>query len=121
KGTPHNYLKDEVYFARCIQDGFVKKKGVRKESTKVRNMLEEIKEELKQFAILGKTPEVKNIPEFKKICLLDKNDKECELVAEAYIESSIPSVKELEQGLDEMIREAIAFKIKYNHKLGEAK
>lgn len=118
KGIPHNYSKDEVYFARCIQDGFVKKKGVRKESTKVRNMLEELREELTQF-IKGVHPKTKSIPEFKKICLLDPEDKECELVAEAYIESSIPSFEELEQGLDEMIREAIAFKIKYTHKLGK--
>lgn len=121
KGIPHDYEKDEVYFARCIQDGFVKKKGVRKESNKVRNMLEEIKEELKDFIFKGKSPKDKNIPEFKKICLLDKEDKDCELVAEAYIESAIPSFKELQEGLDEMIREAIAFKIKYTHKLEESK
>ena len=120
KGIPHNYEKDDVYFARCIEDGFVKKKGVRKESNKVRNMLEEIKSELNDF-VKGKPPKIKNIPEFKKICLLDKNDNDCELVAEAYIESAIPSFKELQDGLDEMIREAIAFKIKYIHKLEETK
>lgn len=121
KGTGHNYEKDEVYFARCIQDGFVKKKGVRKESNKVRDMLEEIKEELKEFITKGKTPSNKNIAEFKKFCLLDKGDKDCELVPEAYIDSAIPTFDELQQGLDEMIREAIAFKIKYTHKLGEIK
>jgi type I restriction-modification system DNA methylase subunit len=119
KGIPHNYEKDEVYFVRCINDGFVKKKGVRKESPKVRNMLEEIKDELKDFIISGKVPKEKNIAEFKKVCLLDEEDKDCELVAEAYIESAIPSFDELKQGLDEMIREAIAFKIKYSHKLEE--
>lgn len=117
KGIPHNYKKHEVYFARCIQDGFVKKKGVRKESNKVRNMLEEVKLELKDF-IKGKEPKTKNIPEFKKICVLDIEDEDCELVPEAYIESKIPTFKELQDGLDEMIREAIAFKIKYSHKLG---
>jgi type I restriction-modification system DNA methylase subunit len=119
KGIPHNYEKDKVYFVRCINDGFVKKKGVRKESPKVRNMLEEIKDELKDFIISGKVPKEKNIAEFKKVCLLDEEDKDCELVAEAYIESAIPSFDELKQGLDEMIREAIAFKIKYSHKLEE--
>ena len=120
KGIPHNFDKDKVFFARCVQDGFAKKKGVRKENSKVRNMLNEIKEELKNFI---KNQNVKDIsiPEFKRICLLDKEDKDIELVAEAYIESSIPTLKELENGLDEMIREAIAFKIKYSHKLGEIK
>ena len=117
KGIPHNFQKDKVYFARCIQDGFAKKKGVRKENIKVRNMLHEIKEELKSFIKNSNNIEVKNIPEFKKICLLEESDKDCELVAEAYIDISIPSFKELEQGLDQMIREAVAFKIKYVNKL----
>ncbi|OHA46987.1 MAG: hypothetical protein A2541_01035 [Candidatus Taylorbacteria bacterium RIFOXYD2_FULL_36_9] len=116
KGTPHNFEKDKVYFARCIQDGFVKKKGVRKESKRVKNMLEEIKEELKNF-VAGKSSEFESIPEFKKLCLLDKNDENCELVAETYLDSAIPNLEELKDGLDEMIREAIAFKIKYIHKL----
>jgi type I restriction enzyme M protein len=119
KGEPHNYKEHEVYFARCIEDGFAKKKGIRKENLKVRNRLEELKEELKNFIINEKEPKVKNIPEFKKICLLDEEDKDCELVAEAYIDSSIPSFEELENGLDEMIRESLAFKIKYVHKLEE--
>lgn len=117
KGVPHNFEKDNVYFARCIQDGFVKKKGVRKENGKVRNMLEEIRDELKAFIKNQNVQEV-SVPEFKRICPLDKEDTDCELVAEAYIESSIPSFTELQEGLDEMIREAIAFKIKYIHKLG---
>jgi len=118
KGVPHDYENDQVYFARAVYDGFVKRKGVRKESDKVRNSLNEIKEELKDF-IEGKMPKNKNIPEFKKICLLDKEDNECELVAEAYIDSAIPSFEELKRGLDEMIREAVAFKIKYSHKLNK--
>jgi type I restriction-modification system DNA methylase subunit len=121
KGKPHNYKENEVYFARCIEDGFGKKKGVRKENAKIRNRLEEIKEELKEFIINDKEPKIKNIPEFKKICLLEEEDKDCELVAEAYIDSSIPSFEELESGLDEMIRESLAFKIKYIHKLEELK
>ena len=84
-------------------------------------MLEEIKDELKDFIFTGKSPKEKNIAEFKKICLLDKEDKDCDLTAEAYIESAIPSFDELQKGLDEMIREALAFKIKYSHKLEEAK
>ena len=72
-------------------------------------MLEEIKEELKNFNKNSKNLEIKNIPEFKKTCLLDREDNDCELVAEAYLDSSVPTFKELEQGLDQMIREAVAF------------
>ncbi|MDD5014231.1 MAG: N-6 DNA methylase [Atribacterota bacterium] len=121
KGIAHNFKRDKVYFARCMQDGFKMKKGVRKESDRVKNLLEEIKEELKNFIKNPTNVRVKNIPEFKKICLLDEQNEDCELVAEAYLESSIPTFNELKQGLGEMIREAVAFKIKYSNKLNNKK
>lgn len=116
KGTPHNYEEDKVYFARATKDGFAKKKGVRKENSRVRNMLEEIKEELTAH-IKGDEIRVDNIPEFKKFCLLDKNDVGCELVAEAYLDSRVPSSEEIERGVEEMVRETIAFKIRFQDKL----
>jgi type I restriction enzyme M protein len=116
KGIPHDYENHDVYFARCINDGFAKKKGVRKLNTRVRNMLEEIKEELKQF-IKSQNIKIDNIPEFKKLCKLDKSDKNCELVAEAYLDSRIPSGEEIQKGIEEIIRESVAFKIRFNEKL----
>jgi len=116
KGFPHNFDKDKIYFARCMKDGFVKKKGIRKESRKTENQFEEIKEELKNF-ISEKDIEIKNIPEFKKVCLLDKEDKNCELVAEAYIDSKVPSTEEIERGIEKMIREVVAFKIRFHNEI----
>ena len=116
KGVPHKYDTHQVYFARCINDGFAKKRGVRKANSKVRNMLEEIKEEFKEF-IKGKNQSIKNIPEFKKVCLLDKSDKAVELAPEGYIEDRIPSLEEIQNGVEEMVREAVSFKIKYKEKL----
>jgi len=116
KGEPHNFDEHKVYFARCIQDGFAKKKGKRLKSNRVRNMLEEIKDELKSF-IKNQGIRIKNMPEFKKVCLLDKNDINTELVPEAYIDSRIPTAKEIEEGIEEIVREAIAFKIKFYNKL----
>lgn len=118
KGIPHNYDKDKVFFARCMQDGFKMKKGVRKENSKVKNLLKEIKEELRGF-IKDPDIEIKNTPEFKKVCLLDKDDNNSEIVAEAYIESRIPSEKEIEKGIEEMMREAVAFKIRHANKLAK--
>lgn len=115
KGIPHNFEKQKVYFARTIKDGFKMKKGVRKENKKVRNMLEEIKEELKYFIKNQNVREI-SVPEFKRICLLDKNDKNTELVAEAYIESRIPTEEEIQKGIEEIIREAVAFRIRFNDK-----
>lgn len=111
KGIPHNFEIDEVYFARCIEDGFKIKKNVRKESKKVRNMLDEIKEELKKF-IKEEKIKIENIPEFKKICKLNKDDQDCELVAEAYVDSKIPSVEELKEGLSAMIKEHAVYIIR---------
>lgn len=120
KGFPHNFDKDRVFFARCIQDGYAKKKGVRKESKKVKNLLEEIKEELKNFIKNQNVKEV-SVPEFKRICLLDKGDKNTELVAEAYIASRMPNEEEIQKGIEKIIREAVAFKIRFNDKIQEMK
>jgi hypothetical protein len=111
KGIPHNFKKDEVYFARCIEDGFKIKKSIRKESNKVRNMLEEIKEELKQF-IKGKTQKISDVPEFKKICLLDEEDENAELIPESYIDSKIPSLKEIEKGVEDLVKSCACYIIK---------
>lgn len=115
KGIPHSFEEDEVYFARCIEDGFKIKKSIRKESNKVRNMLGEIKEELKQF-IKGNTKGLKNIPEFKIVRKLKKDDTDCELVAEAYVGNKIPTPEELQKGLDEMVREQIVYVIRNKEK-----
>lgn len=111
KGIPHNFEKDEVYFARCIEDGFKIKKSVRKENEKVRNMLEEIKDELKQF-ITGKTSKIKSVPEFKKICLLDEEDENTELIPENYIDSKIPSLSEIENGVEELVKSCACYIIR---------
>ncbi len=116
KGVPHDFDNDNVYFARCTSDGFTKKKGVRKENKKVRNNFNEIKDELKEF-IKNNETKVETVPEFKKAVLLDKTDKSCELVAEAYLDSKIPTDQEIQEGIEQIIREAIAFKIRFNDKL----
>lgn len=115
-GTPHDYSKQKVYFARATSDGFRKKKGKRIEIKNSENRLKEIKEELKTF-LTNQNLNVENLPEIKKTCLLDQEDKSIELVPEAYLDSRIPSSEEIKKGLEEMIREAVAFKIKYREKL----
>ena len=116
KGVAHDFDKDKVYFARCVQDGFTKKKGVRKENPKVRNMLNEIRDELSTF-IKNRNVEVDCIPEYKKLTLLDKNDVNCELVPEAYLDSKVPTEEEIMSGVEELIRESVAFKIRFHNKL----
>lgn len=116
KGIAHNFDNQKVYFARAITNGFRKKKGKRIRVENSKNALKEIEGELKGF-LVSQSLGLKNTPEFKKICKLDKTDTGIELVPEAYIESKIPTLNEIENGVEEMIREAIAFKIKYFKKL----
>lgn len=116
KGITHDFDKQNTYFARAVTDGFRKKKGKRITDERERNQLEEIREELKAF-LVNQNLKFNNKPEFKKICKLDKDDENCELVPEAYIDSKIPTHEEIEEGVEEMIRESVAFKIKFYNEL----
>jgi len=116
KGVPHNFDSQKVYFARAIFDGFRKKKGKRIIVENSENTLKEVGGELRWF-LANQNLNLKDMSEFKKICLLDKSDTGIELVPEAYIESKIPTLNEIESGVEEMIKEALAFKIKYSDKL----
>ncbi len=41
------------------------------------------------------------------------------MVPEAYIDSKIPTHEEIEKGIEKMIRESIAFKIKFYNQLNQ--
>ena len=56
-----------------------------------------------------------------KDMLRDVHGENPSLVPEAYIDSRIPTPKEIENGVEKMIREAIAFKIKYYTELENKK
>ena len=118
KGVPHDFDNQNVYFARAVTDGFRKKKGKRVTDKRERNQINEIREELKAF-LINQNLQLKDVPEFKKICKLDQEDKNYELVPEAYIDSKIPTHEEIEQGVEEMIRESVAFKIKFYNQLNQ--
>jgi type I restriction-modification system DNA methylase subunit len=111
KGVSHNFDKQNVYFARAITDGFRKKKGKRVTDNRERNQINEIREELKAF-LINQNLQFKDVPEFKKICKLDQEDKNYELVPEIYIDSKIPNIKEVEIQLDKTIKESLTYLIK---------
>jgi type I restriction enzyme M protein len=111
KGISHDFINQNVYFARAITDGFRKKKGKRVKDKKGRNQLKEIHNELKAF-LVNQNLTFKNVSEFKKICKLDKNDNNIELVPEIYIESKIPILSEIETELDKSIKESLSYIIK---------
>lgn len=119
KGIKHDYKNQNVYFARAVTDGYRKKKGKRIKSSKERNQLKEIHNELKLF-LIDQTIKVENIPEFKKVCKIDKTIPNLELVPEIYLDSKIPDEKEIEQGVEQMIRNSVSYLIK-NGKIGKSK
>ena len=53
-----------------------------------------------------------NVPEFRKICAIDFSDDYLELVPEAYLDSKLPSSKEIEKEMDKLVRESVAFIIR---------
>ena len=120
KGIPHDFEKQKVYFARATSDGFRKKKGKRIRFENAENRLKEVEEELKAF-LVNQNLKFGDVPEFKKICKLDREDSSVELVPEAYIDSRIPTLREIEKGIEQMVKEAIAFKIKYSDQLENKK
>jgi type I restriction-modification system DNA methylase subunit len=111
KGIPHK--KDqEVFWLRSVRDGFLKKKSRRVLSDKERNMMLEYTDALKQFIQTGKTS-LKEIPEEFCSKELDPNDALLELVPEKYIKSKKPDKKQIEYGIDELVRETAAYLIRH--------
>lgn len=119
-GAPHDYKNQKVYFARATSDGFKKKKGKRIEIIGSENRLQEINKELRVF-MSNQDTLFENIPEFKKVCVLDPNDKTLEFAPEGYIDSNTPTLNEIQRGIEDMIAEAVAFKIRYRDKLKDIK
>ncbi len=85
RGISHDFSKD-VYFARAKDDGFIKIKGVRIFDKNRQNSINEIRDELKSF-ISNPDLKLKSVPEFKAMIKLDKQEKNLELVPEAYLET----------------------------------
>ncbi|WP_341792825.1 MULTISPECIES: class I SAM-dependent DNA methyltransferase [unclassified Rickettsia] len=111
KGIPHNFDSQKVFFVRITYDGYKMKKGKRIKNSKVPDMTLELKDELKAFMI-NQNLNFKDIPEVKKICLLDKNDKNIELVPENYIDGKIPTLEEIQNGIEDLIKSCACYIIK---------
>lgn len=109
KGVSHNYDHD-VFFVRLINDGFSKKKGKRLHDSSQLNDLTEVTQEMRAFIHTGIKPV--DVPQFKQVTKLSKDDKLVELVPEAYLESSVPSPEEIRNEVDKMIRETASFLIR---------
>lgn len=111
KGIPHNETS-KVFWAKITKDGYVKSKGKRLQSNKVIDELQVIKDDLIKH-INGDELAI-NKPKFIVTKPIDFEDKQLELVSEAYLDEGINSVKNLIDEIDNFIRELISFLITSN-------
>lgn len=114
KGVPHK--KDSpVLWIRALNDGFVKKKGKRVKSEKVKDDVSGVKELLSSF-IKDQSTRVKNIPQFQKAGIIDFSDESFELIPELYVDDKEPTQEEIEASMENLMRETASFLIRTKEK-----
>lgn len=115
KGIPQA-KKQKVLWIRALNDGRWKKKGKRLEHPKAANDYLIILPLLKSF-IYNQEIEVLPISAFQKCCNIDFADKDLHLVPEAYLDEKPITQSEIMESIDQLIRENIAFMLKYEKQL----
>lgn len=97
KGDAHP-KKQNVLWARVINDGLLKAKGKRLANVRAKNDLAGLLPTLKAFLLNPKHP-VKNIHKLQKACPIDFDDPLLELVPENYLDEPQPTAAEMRAGL----------------------
>jgi type I restriction-modification system DNA methylase subunit len=117
KGIPHPKDKSQkVLWIRALNDGRLKKKGKRLENPRAQNDLLSIEPILRQF-IEDQSFEIASIPAFQKASAIDWEDKDREIVPEAYLDDPIVTDDEIFDSIDQLIRDNIAYHIKFEKQL----
>jgi len=127
KGVPH---KDQrVLWVRALCDGFRLKKGMRLRQPNEEDDLDKRAKPLIKDFIENPNMTIESIPEFQKASpinyppengVADDNplcDKELELCPEAYLDEKPVSPKEMNDKIEQLMREAIAVNIKFEREL----
>ena len=57
------------------------------------------------------------MPAFQKVCEIDFSDKEVELVPEVYLDENPIAPEEVRDGTEQLIRDQLAFQLKYENRL----
>lgn len=109
KGFKHPNNQN-VLWIRAMNDGFLKKKGVRLFDSTTQNDFEQITDLVKNFINNPSTP-VENIPEFQKACPINF-DSNLELIPEEYLDEHILTEKEMIGRTEKLIRETVSFMIR---------
>lgn len=118
----------KVLWLRIMHDGFRLKKGRRIEVKEEQDDLKNVKENVRNF-LKSQDILLPNIPEFQKITSINYPpnqeddvdnplyDKELELCPEAYLDEKPVSTQEMNELIDKLMREALAFNIKFEREI----
>ena len=110
KGIPHPPSQN-VLWLRAVNDGLVKSKGRRLPSVRATNDFIKVHPTLKAFLVNQKYP-VPNIERLQKAYPIDYSDKLMELVPEAYLDQPLPTIDEIQNGMEQVVRDAVAYMIR---------
>ncbi len=110
KGIAHPKGQN-VLWLRAVNDGLVKSKGRRLPSPRADNDFTKIHSVLKAFLSNPQYP-VSNIERLQKACPIDFSDSLLELVPEAYLDQPLLTTDELQNGMEQVVRDAVAYLIR---------
>jgi type I restriction-modification system DNA methylase subunit len=111
KGVPHP-PKQNVLWIRGVNDGLLKSKGKRLPNPRAKNDYGAIRDIVKAF-LANPTMNVESLERFQKACPIDFDDPLLELVPENYLDQAPPSPSEIRKGVEEVIRNSVAFLIRF--------
>jgi type I restriction enzyme M protein len=110
KGVPHR-RDAEVLWIRALNDGLLKRKGKRLPNTKATNDLSATRDILRAWldsgAYLGNPVE-----QLHKVAAIDFDDRQLELVPEAYLDQAAPAPQEQFATIEASMRDTLAYLIK---------
>ncbi|MBE0611028.1 MAG: N-6 DNA methylase [Dehalococcoidia bacterium] len=110
KGMPHP-PDANVLWVRAVTDGLLKRKGRRLPSPRATNDLARSHDVVKAF-VANPSYAVPNIERLQKACPIDPLDTMYELVPENYLDQALPTPEELQDGMEQILRNSVAFMIR---------
>jgi type I restriction enzyme M protein len=112
KGIPHD-PNQPVLWIRALNDGLLKSKGKRLPNSRATNDLEAISDKLRAF-LDNPNYRINAVNQFIKKAPIDSTDTHAELVPEAYLDQAEPTHQQVSQGMEQGMRDMLAFLVKIN-------
>lgn len=112
KGVPQD-PNASVLWLRAVNDGLLKSKGKRLPNAKAKNDLEVISDKLRAF-LDNPNYKIADVNQFIKKTSIDATDTQLELVPEAYLDQAEPTHQQVTEGMEQGMRDMLAFLIKIN-------